>query len=87
MSLRNRGFEAQCVSLIDKSKDTNYGYELIKRYGLRSIHKPAIKRKNVKFFIQSNENSLKILFYDSHIQYVLEHNNTTICKLTTILLK
>ncbi|KAL5564213.1 hypothetical protein UlMin_027377 [Ulmus minor] len=28
---RYRGFEAQCISLIDKSKDTNYRYELIKR--------------------------------------------------------
>ena len=45
VSPRYRDFEAQCISLIDKSKDTNYEYELIKGSGLRSIHKPTIKCK------------------------------------------
>ena len=44
MSPRYQGFEAQCISLIDKSKDINYEHKLIKWSGLRSIHKPVIKR-------------------------------------------
>ena len=70
VSPRYRGFEAQYISLIDKSKDTNYEHELIKRTTLRSIHKPVIKQENVKLFIQSNGDSLKILLCHGPIQYV-----------------
>ena len=70
VSPRYQDFETQCNSLIDKSKDTNYEHELIKQTRLRSMHKTVIKRYNIKFFIQSNEDSLKILFYHGPTQYV-----------------
>ncbi|KAL5548584.1 hypothetical protein UlMin_003815 [Ulmus minor] len=52
-------FEAQCISLIDKSKDTNYRYELIKRldhshYG-NSPHHNLIKIKPLKEAIDDLE--------------------------------
>ena len=43
VSPRYRYFEAQYISLIDKSKDTNFEHELIKWTVLRSIHKLVIK--------------------------------------------
>ena len=77
VSPRYRAFEAQCISLIDKSKDTNYEHELIKRIGLRSIHKPviktikckvlhSIKRRVVEDFILSWSCSICTITYCCH---------------------